>query len=327
MAIQRIDNSKLLELLFLEENSSVIKVVFTDNPIFQKKVGDVFFEKTQERMAVFSDKSAIQDYVVHLSEGGLFGTPLPAMVLINDKWTLKQWNAEKEILKRLPTHTDVPSWFFVPLSSRNFFKEADFPNGTLFYLCYEPNETDLMRCVEMLFDRYAFLKSKTRQERVEICCAALESYSQDLLSCDMHFERMEKGRFSFAEALSGSPEINAFSVVDAIAQGQTHLIELRLQQCADGGQDALSIFMALAYFMKQLVAVQAAFAETKNMRSAFDMAKIPFPAQKRLEKALKHIDSVKVISFFAAASKIEMELKIQKYPHHFLAVEVLSWLS
>jgi hypothetical protein len=326
MAIQRIDSSKLLEILFLEEKSPCIKVVLSDNPIFQKKVSDLIFEQTTERPILFSGKSAIQEYINHISESGMFGSPQKSIVCLSEKWTQKQWDEERKILSRLPQHLESSAYFFAPCAFRNTIKEADLPQSASFYLCYDANETDLQRCAEILLSRNKNLGKKSPKERSEICYLALESYSGDLLSCDMHFERMEKAGFSFQEALSGSPEISSFAVVDAVAQGDKHLIELRINQCADCGEEAFSIFMALSYFLKQVIQVQAALAETGNLRSAFDKAKTPFPAQKRIEKALKILTVSKLTSFFLAASKIEMELRLQKHPHHYLSAELIGWI-
>lgn len=327
MAIQRIDSSKLLEALFLEEKSPGIKVVLSDNPIFQKKISDLIFEQTGQRPAFFTGKYALQEHITHLSQGGMFGSPQKSVVFLSEKWTQKQWAEERKTLQRLPECPESSSYFFAPAAFRNTIQESDLPCDASFYLCYEPNESDLQKCAQILLARNPNLSRKSSQEKMEICCSALEIYAGDLMSCDMHFERMEKSGLSFQEALSGSPEVNSFSVVDAVASNDKYLIELRMQQCADCGEEAFSIFMALAYFMRQVVSMHAALAETSNLRMAFEKAKIPFPAQKRVEKALKTLTVARTTSFFLAAAKIEMELRLQKHPHHYLAVELMDWLD
>lgn len=327
MPIQRIDASQLLNVIFTEEKAPHIKFILSDNPIFQKKIEDLIFEQTQQRPSFFNGKTALQDHIGYISSCGMFGAPQKSIVSLFEKWTQKQWDEEKKILTRLPEELEASTFFFTPVSFRNIVKETDFPKYTSFYLCYEPNDMEVLRCIEILFSRYKNSFQKNFSKKTEIAHLALETYSSDLISCDAHFERMEKGNFNFSEALAGSPQVNAFSVVDAVASGDAYLVELRMNQCADCGEEALSVFMALSYFLKQVAFVQAHLSETGNLRSAFDLAKIPFPGQKRIEKALKVLSTSQITSFFLAAAKIEMELRYQKHAHSYLSTEINLWLQ
>lgn len=322
----RIDASKLIQLLSSPEKKQNFFVLLADNPIFKKVIQDTQEHATQQRTKIFSGKNGIEEYVNYLATCGMFESAKICLIELPEKLTQKTWNEIKKFLERIPLPLEVSAYFFGSTSFKNFMKETDFPKSSFLYICYEPNELDLPKCAYSLLLRYPKLVSKNKQEQAELARLTLESYSNDLLSCDMHFTRMEKGSLSFAAALAGNPEVNGFHVAEALALGDKHLVELRLRQCADCGEEASSVFMAIVYFLKQVTLVLAALEETKNLRTAFEQTKIPFPAQARLQKAISFLNSERLHSFFAAAAKIEMEMRQQKNPHKYLSIELLNWL-
>ncbi len=325
--MQRIDASKLMLMLFATEKTPLIKVILAENPIYKKIVEEKIYRDSQKPAQFFTGKNAIIDYVEYAATGTLFFAQQDSIVSLPDKLTAKQWEEEKKYLSRLPLPLESSAYFFAPTGYRNVIKETDFQNAGSVYLCYEPSDVELYKCANCLVSRYPTLAKKTNKEISEISHLAIESYSGDLVSCDMHFAHMDKAGISFSEALVGSPEVNGFHVAEAIARGDLYLIELRLSQCEACGEDASSVFMALVYFLKQVSFVMATLEETNNLRSAFEKLRIPFPAQARLQKALQTITKEKIIRFFLAAPKIEMQLRSQKNVHKWFAAELIGWIS
>lgn len=325
--MQRIDASKLMSMLFANEKSPTIKVILAENPIYKKIVEEKINRNFQKPAQFFAGKNAVLDYVEYAATGSLFFAQQSSIISLPDKMTSKQWEEEKKVFSRLVYPLESSAYFFAPTSYRSVIKETDFQNTDAVYLCYEPSDIELYKCAEYLVSRYPTLAKKTNKEISEISHLAIECYSGDLVSCDIHFAHMEKTGIHFSDVLVGNPEVNGFHVVEAIARGDIYLIELRISQCEACGEEASSIFMALAYFLKQVSIVMAALEETNHLRTAFEKSRIPFPAQARLQKALQTITKEKLIRFFIAAPKIEMQLRSQKNAHKWLAAEFIAWIS
>ncbi|MES2615720.1 MAG: hypothetical protein V4591_09925 [Bdellovibrionota bacterium] len=323
----KIDASKLIQQVSSPEKQPTHFIILADNPIFQRVIEDKLERQFQTKAKLFMGKSSLEDYVNYLATCGMFEIAKPSLIELPEKLTAKLWNEIKKSFLRIPLPLEVSAYFFAPTSAKNVLKETDFTKGTSFYLCYEPNDVDLSKCAQALLLRYANLSKKSKPEQEELVRHSLESYSGDLVSCDMHFARMEKGNLSFSAALAGNPEINGFHVAEALALRDKHLIELRMTQSANCGQEASSVFMAIVYFLKQAAFVLMALEETKNLKLAFERAKIPYPAQARLQKALVFLNAEKINSFFTSAAKIEMEMRLQKNPHQYLSIELLNWLE
>ncbi len=323
----KIDASKLIQQLSSPEKKQSFFVILADNAIFKKVIEDNIERENKERTKVFSGKNSIEEYVNYIATCGMFETAKKCVVELPEKLTTKIWNEVKKSIIRIPLPLDVSVYLFGPTSFKNILKVDDFPKDSLVYLCYEPSDMELPRCGQALLLRYPNLAKKNKSEQAELVRLTLESYSNDLLSCDMHFSRMEKGNLTFSGALAGTPEINGFHVAEALALRDKHLVELRMMQCADCGEDASSIFMALVYFLKQVSFVLAALEETKNLKFAFEQARIPYPAQARIQKALSFLNSERIHSFFVTAAKIEMEMRLQKNPHKYLSMELITWLN
>ncbi|APJ03225.1 hypothetical protein [Silvanigrella aquatica] len=323
--MQRIDASKLMQVLLATEKTPAIKFILADNPIYKKIIEDKIQNQSHKPAQIFSGKNAVVDYVEYAATGTLFFALQSSIVVLPDKLTAKQWEEEKKFLSRLIMPIESSAYFFAPTIYRNLIKETDLQNLASVYLCYEPNDIELYKCSEFLLSRYLTLAKKTNKEITEISHLAIECYSGDLVSCDMHFALMEKAGIGFADALVGTPEVNGFHVAEALARRDLYLIELRMSQCEACGEDAGSVFMALVYFLKQLSLVMSSFEETKNLKAAFEKTRIPFPAQARLQKAIQNITKDQLIRFFIAAPKVEMNLRTQKNAHKWLAAELIGW--
>lgn len=320
----RIDALKLIQTWISEPLRFGITVILSDNLIFKRLLEEKLATNSTQKTLVLSGKAAVQECVEHAASGSLFAAPSNTLVLLPEKLTQKQWNEDKKYLLRLPAQLDLSCGFFGPTLLRNVLKETDFTKNTKLYLCYEPNDSEKQKCAEALLSRYNFIPSHALQPTAQ---KALDYYSGDLLTCDMHFARMQQGRLSFSDALAGTPEINSFHVVEALAKGDKFGIEQRIAQCAQCGEEAFGIFMAIFYFVKQLALVQSALEENKNIKDAFAKCHIPYPAQAKIEAGLKIFSRAKIALFLMTAAQLEMDLRQQKTPHVYLATELLGWLS
>ena len=325
--MQRIDASKLMLNLIADDKSAMLKVILSENSIYKKIVDEKIFLESQKSPQFFSGKNAIVDYMEYAAAGSLFFAQQKSIVVLPEKMTAKQWEEEKKQIKRLPVPLESSAYFFAPVSYRNIIKETDFQNLGCVYLCYEPNDLELYKSVETLACRYSSLSKKSKNEIMELSHLAIETYSGDLIACDIHFALMEKTGMTFSEALVGNPEVNGFHVAEAISKGDIFLLELRMSQCESCGEEASSVFMALVYFLKQVCFVMKNLEETKNLRTAFEKSFIPFPAQARIQKAMQVLNKEKLTQFFIAAPKIELYLRTQKNAHKWLAAELIAWLS
>ncbi|RDB36509.1 hypothetical protein [Spirobacillus cienkowskii] len=325
--MQRIDASKLICALLSPEVNFTIKVILSDNPIYKKIVEEKIFQHSKKMPNLFYGKSAVVEYVEYAATGTLFFAQQSSIVCLPEKLTAKQWEEEKIHLSRLILPLESSAYFFAATSYRNIIKETDFKNCGSVFLCYEPSDAELFKAVEQLASRYSFIASKGSHDLSTIVHSAIEAYSGDLVACDMHFSQMARSSLNFADVFIGSPNINGFHVVDAIVNGDPYLIELRLQQCEACGEDATSVFMALVYFLKQVCAVASSLEDTKNHKLAFEQAKIPFPAQARIQKALKQLQKEKLVEFFSSSAKTELMLRTQKNAHKWLAAELIKWLK
>ena len=324
----RSDASALLKTLCTPEKKPTFSIILSDNEIFQSVLEQRVEQIEGSKPKLFAGQNGLENFVNSVATQDLFAPLKTSVLVFPEKLTQKNWNEAKKNLSRLPNPIEVSVTLFAPTRLKNILKEDDFPKDSLYYLCYEPSEQDLQKCAQVLFHRYeGLVKKYNKNEQAQLLSLALESYTHDLISCDMHFARMEKGQLSFSDALSGSPEVNGFHVAEALALRDKHLIELRLNQCAQSGEDASSVFMALVYFLKQIAFVQGALEQTKNLKSAFEQTKIPYPAQARLQKALSWMTSSHIVSFFSAAAQIEMEMRLQKNGHAYLSIELINWIN
>jgi hypothetical protein len=320
--MNRTDASKLLSLLVAPNAPVEIKFILSDNPIFSKITRQHLQNKNKKSPPLFEGEHSISQYVSYLASCGMFETAQESIIILPSKITQKQWNTDKNTLARIPIPLQTRAFFFAPLSYKNTLKEDDFKNLGNSYLCYDPSESESEKSMTFLATQY-FQKIPPSQisQWVRRAC---EHYSFDLVLCDDHFLRMKTGHLSFEDALSGSPEVNGFDVAAALSTGDATTLVQRIQQCAHCGESAATIFAAMMYFLKQVIYVQEAFAQTKNLKTAFTQAHIPYPAQARLEKAIKVLKPQKIKTFFQGAPLLEIELRQQKNPYEYLTQSLLS---
>ena len=323
--MQRLDASRLLELLLTTRKKN-ISLLLCDDPIF-KRIALAALEIRQKSVpVVYSGKTAVTDFVNATASGGLFSEPTGAFVELQPKYTVKQFNEEMIPIARIPRPSPVQAFFLGSTQIRNSVNEEVFKDLGEVVLTYSPSDTDLLRCAEVLLKRHEGLDAQVGKKISEVCALALEQYSGDLTACDTHFQRMATLVLTFDQALVAQSEVNAFHVVDALAQGNRYLLELRMQQCAMAGEEAGGILMALVYFLKQVTHVQAQLQKNSNLKSVLEALHIPFPSHNRIGKAVKLFDSARLARFFFSASHLEITLRSHKSPHNFLAVELLALL-
>lgn len=320
--MRRLDASLLIAALDKPNKQLSYCVVLSDLSLFEH-----LMRRRVRVSCAFAGKNSLADYVNYVATCGLFEPPQISFIHLGDLTTAKSWREMQVFLARLPITPEAPAYFLASTAQRHIIKETDFPKGTDFILCYEPTDVDRAACVQALMARYPHCAQQPPAQKQAWVQQALEAYGNDLLSCDLHFQRMEKGGLAFAEALVGSSEITGFHVVDAFAKRDAALVALRLAQCADCGQEAGAIFAILVAFLKQAAAVLACLQETRDIKKAFAQAQTPYPAQARLQRCLSFLTPAALHSFFVTAARIEWEIRQQKSPHQYLSVELVGWLS
>ena len=327
MAIDRIDASKLLEHI-LRNKKPLLQFLLVDDGVFRKVAVRVLQKLSQNSLQVFAGKTPILDFVDSNAALGLFSDKQnPAIIELPPKLSAKQWEECKGDLFRLPRPPGVLAYFFAPTSFRNTLKDVGFEGLAEFRLCYAPSGEESLRCAEILRKQYPTLSELPPDQAKSLMTRGLEHYSGDLCALDDHMERMQKGNLKFEDALVIQTEVNAFHVVDALAYGDRARLELRVQQCQSGGEDATAIFSAVLYFMKQLVRVEAERKKNPNLRMVFEKVGVPYPSQARMQAATGNISNEKLIRFFAHAAELEITLRTHRKPHDLLSIELLGLIS
>jgi DNA polymerase III delta subunit len=324
--MQKYTASKLLENLFTPPRKPGLRVVFCDDEIFRRAALEAFLKLEMGIPKSYSGKTAIADCVNEAAAGSLFSPAAPAVVELEAKLTAKQWEVDLKAILRLPKPPESPIFIFAPTSLRNTIKEDKFPGEC--GICWSPEALEARRCVAVLARRYPKL-SKASGDTLESCAnTALDYYSGDLLSVDLHFERMERTGVDFEGAFIGQTGATAFHVVDALAQADAVLIELKMQQCQTSGEDAAPILKAVAAFLRQLAQLHAGRERTPNLDMVLDNLNVRVPAQrKRLQMALSRIAPERIAQFFLFAPELEMSLRSHSMPHELLASELFGLLG
>lgn len=324
--MQRVDASKLIELCVTVSKKPALRFILSDEVVFRKLITQALTDVTSgQQPRSFVGKTAVAEFVDYFSSAGLFGEAQAATVELAQKLSAKQWNEDLTALRRLPKDLPGHAVLFSNPASRGVFKDADMqPLTSQVYLCYTPSDADALKCAEMLASRYSLVKAKGVRETTTMCASALEHYSNDLSLVDAHFERMEKGRLPFEEALQGHAEVGSFSVVDALSRADKALLELRIQQCAQVGEEASGILSAVVYFLKQVVALQAALQTTPNFKVVCESLGVPYPSQARLQRAVKNLPQApeNYARFFFCAPELELSLRQSRTPYAWLGVEL-----
>jgi DNA polymerase III delta subunit len=139
---------------------------------------------------------------------------------------------------------------------------------------------------------------------------------------------MQRTGVDFEGAFVGQTGATAFHVVDALAEGNAALLELKMQQCITSGEDAAPILKAVAAFLRQLAQVYAGRERTSNLDAVFDNLNVRVPAQKkRLQVAMNRISPERVALFFMHAPELELSLRSHPMPHELLASELFGLLG
>jgi DNA polymerase III delta subunit len=324
--MQKYTASKLLENLLTPPRKPLLRVVFCDDEIFRRAALEAFSKLEMSAPKSYSGKTAIADCVNEAAAGSLFAPAAPAVVELEAKVTAKQWETDLKSILRLPRPPESPIFIFAPTALRNTIKEDKFPGEC--GICWAPEAAEARRCVSVLAKRYAKLSKASADTMENYANAALDYYSGDLLSIDLHFERMERTGVDFEGAFIGQTGATAFHVVDALAQADAVLIELKMQQCQTSGEDAAPILKAVAAFLRQLAQIHSGRERVSNLEMVLDNLNIRVPAQrKRLQMALPRISPERIAQFFLFAPELEMVLRSHPMPHELLASEFLGILG
>ncbi|MEY2988281.1 MAG: hypothetical protein RJB13_1802, partial [Pseudomonadota bacterium] len=241
----------------------------------------------------------------------------------------KQWTDYTIQLNQLSEPARSELYILAPAAARHSAPLVkDLPWKADVTLIYEPSRNDAIQILIALMLRYgnAFTQSK-KPELIAWAQYAFDYYSGDLEACDLHFERMSRGGFSFEEAIVPKTSLDAFDVIEAISSGDTNLVHLRMGQLEQAGEETSSVVSALNYTGRQVLAFQAALAQTGQNRQAHELARIPYPSQGRIEKLAKLIPPQKWAKFYFAAADLELQSRTRRDAHNWLAVELTGLLN
>jgi hypothetical protein len=317
--MQRIDPYTLLQWFLNTPPLPEITLLLCDDDIFKRMAEERVKQHFDSRLTRCQGKQALQEFILQMAAGDLFFAPSYGLIEWPDKYTLSQWEEDKKFLKTLSFPLSTGAYVFGPTSLKHVIKSIEGTDLKQGFVCYSPSDTLGFKCAELLLKRYKNIKLAPHKIQ-----ESLNVYSGNLVACDMHFARMSQGGLSFEEAFAGYPITHGFDVVDALVKGDTGLIELRIRQCAQSGEDVGVVLHALIHFFKSLVQTYAALKETTDIKKALALAKIPFPSWERIEKALHHISLSKAQIFFLAAPYLELELRQVKQPFEYLSAALIK---
>lgn len=324
--MQKYPAPKLLEALLMPPRKPALRVIFSDDAIYRRLALDSFVKLNVGAPKVYSGKTAVADCVNDAAAGSLFAPPAPAVVDLEAKLTAKQWEVDLKSVSRLPSVLEAPIYLFAPIALRNVIKSEKFPGECI--ICWSPDVGEARRGVAVLAKRYPKLAQIASNIFENYTNLALDYYSSDLMAIDLHFERMERSGVDFEGAFMGQTGTNAFHVVDALAQGDAMLLELKMQQCVVAGEDPAPILKAVSAFLRQLAQVFAALERTAHLAAVLDNLNIRVPAQKkRFEMAVARFTPAQVAQFFWVAPDLEMQLRSHPMPHDLLSTELMGLLG
>lgn len=279
----------------------------------------------------FDGKQAVTDFVDDISQGSLFSEPHANLVFLAERYTENQWNAVVTELSRLPSPADVlPSFLVGSAGLRNTVKEPALKGVvSSISLAYQPSEMEAAKTMRVLLKSYPKLSDlyKASDAQQHLINAVAVHYGTDFTAAALHFERMEKGGLGFEEAVLNQTEADSFQVIDALIRFDSEGLYLRLSQCQASGLEAAAIFGSATYFFKQLLSVHALMESGLNLKQAFDTGRIPYPAQARLQAAIKRLSVDKVLRYFRCAATLELSLRKAKNPFDLLAIELAALIA
>lgn len=327
---QRVDAAKFVsELTAATPEKPRLRIVLTDSPLIRRLVAQRLRRLSGVSPKLVSGKSPVAEAVEILATGDLFGEPAPVWIELPEKITQKQWTEYTAQLKHLSDPARQELYIFAPAAARHSVPhQRDLPWKADVSLIYEPSRNDSIQILISLMLRYgnAFAQAK-KPELIAWAQHAFDYYSGDLDACDLHFERMNRGGLSFEAAFVPKTSLDAFDVIEAMSSGDTNLIHLRMSQLEQAGEETSSVIAALNYTGRQVLAFQAALAQTGQNRQAHELARIPYPSQGRIEKLAKLIPPQKWARFYFAAADLELQARTKRDSHHWLAVELTGLLT
>lgn len=289
------------------------------------------FVPTMGCVKTFDGKQAVTEFIDDISQGSLFAEPHANIVFLAERYTENQWQAVVTELSRLPSPADVlPSFLVGSAGLRNSVKEPALKGlVSSVLLAYQPSEMDASKTIRVLLRSFPKLSDqyKGSDAQLNLVNAVSVHYGTDFTAAALHFERMEKGGLRFEEAVLNQTEADAFQVIDALIRFDREGLALRLSQCQASGIEAAAIFGSATYFFKQLLSVYALTETGLNLKQAFDTGRIPYPAQARLQAAVKRLSVDKVLHFFCCAATLELSLRKAKNPFDLLAIELTALIA
>lgn len=322
--MQKIEASKLLNKIF---NESIITsmVILSDDDVFQKCAEEALTQYRKKRPQIYQGTNAVADYNSDIRQNNLFEPPSDALIILDKNFS----NKKKE---RVFSQENIV-FVFGNTSLRHTITEEFFPKAEI-SICYAQNDLERQKCTEILAEHYRQFSTDSFNQKYPHnndipCLAEIASlhYNGNLYQCALHFERMAKSGLSFEDAKLNDTEISGFDIISTLLENNLQLLEFRLRQHADNGEDATSIFGALVYFFKQLAHVYAELEHTSNIDMALRHAKIPYPAQNNIKNALSKIPYEKVEHFFSICAKLELSLRESKNAHQVLFFELRNILN
>lgn len=277
---------------------------------------------------------AMQKWCETYATPNLFGDQPPHIVMFPEKGGVKVWKPWYQMLQKHlqdVKESAVPySCFILPLSLRTTLNQADLKEFDSSSVTFSPQLQEQQICGTALAKLFSFSQKQSAPDLAVMVEKALRYYNENLISVYQHWERMEKSSLNFEEALLSHVEINAFDVVQAVAERDVPLVHMRLKQCMESALEANAVWGALVHFMKQCAHLRAQVEgqpNSQNLKKAFDVLQIPFPMQERLSKVMRHYSALEISHFFLAAPQIELLLRKQRSSWDILAHEIQSWVT
>lgn len=326
---QRVDASKFIaELTATTPEKPRLRIVLTDSPLIRRLISERLRRLSGTAPKLLTGKSAVAEAVEELATGDLFGEPAPLWVELPEKITNKQWAEYASQLQHLSEPARNELYLVARAASRHAAPQSkDLPWKAEITLIYEPSRQDAIQILLSLMLRYGGVFTQAKKpELIAWAQHGYDYYSADLEACDLHFERMSRGGLSFEAAFVPKTSVDAFDVIEALSSGDSNLVHLRMAQLEQAGEETSSVISALSYTGRQVLAFQAALAQTSQPRQAHELAKIPYPSQGRIEKLAKLISTQKWARFYSTAAELELQTRTKRDSHNWLAVELTGLL-
>ncbi len=330
--MEKIEARKLLTNILLGRLNTACTLVLSDDSIFYKCAEAVLNKTTQNKPKVFTGQTAISDYIQYVRQNDLFEPVQNALIVLDEKITIK-----KQLTQKIPSAENI-LFIFGKTNFRNSLNTEFLPNGKQ-YLSYSPKDSERQKCAEILIGNYLNIQHKTSNNSeqhfqkylesvsfAELASQALTIYNNNLYFCALHFERMRDGKLNFENAKLPDAPISSFDIINTLLENNLPLLDIRIEQYLQNGAEPASILYALIYFFKQVVAVHVELQHHNNISRALQNAKIPYPAQDNVKKAVQKISYSKIEHFFSVCAQIEIEFRERKKLQQCLLLELSNLL-